>query len=97
MHVEISLVATLLTQQYNSSYIAHSCMDQNGVWGTQNEMLVLAHMAEINIVSFNTHERRYNFCFPGVIDYNAYPEDDTRPSIYLEYTGNHFNVVLAQD
>jgi hypothetical protein len=51
-------------------------MDQNGVWGTQNEMLVLAHMAEINIASFNTHERRYNFCFPGVIDYNAYPEDD---------------------
>jgi hypothetical protein len=92
-----NLLGGYITNTTIQQYIAHSCMDQNGVWGTQNEMLVLAHMAEINIASFNTHERRYNFCFPGVIDYNAYPEDDTRPSIYLEYTGNHFNVVLAQD
>ena len=96
MYVEISL-GGYITNTTIQQYIAHSRMDTNGAWGTQNEMLVLAHMAEINIVSFNTHERRYNFCFPGVIDYNAYPEGDTRPFIYLEYTGNHFNVVLAQD
>ena len=91
-----SLLDGYITETTIEEYIEHSHMDQNRVWGTQNEMLVLAHMAEVNIASFNKRERQYHFNFPGVIDYHAYPEDHTRPSIYLEYTGNHFNVVLSQ-
>ena len=83
----------IITERTIDEYIEHSHMEQNGVWSTQSEMFVLAHMAEINISSFNKQEQRYNFLFPGVIDYDMYPEDDTRPSIY---TGNHFNVVLSQ-
>ena len=91
-----SLLDGYITETTIEEYIEHSHMDQNRVWGTQNEMLVLAHMAEVNIAPFNKCERQYHFNFPGVIDYHAFPEDHTRPSIYLEYTGNHFNVVLSQ-
>ena len=55
-------------------------------------------MAGVNIASYNTTERQYHFQNPGVIDINhAYPDDNSRPCIYVEYTGNHFNVVLSQD
>ena len=91
-----NLLAGFITETTIQEYIDHTHMHCNGVWGTQNEMLVLAHMAEINVASFNRCERHYNFIFPGVIDYNTYPDDYTRPCIYLEYTGNHFNVVLSQ-
>ena len=71
-------------------------MAHNYVWGSQNEMFVLAHMAGVNIASYNTTERQYHFQNPGVIDINAYPDDNSRPCIYyVEYTGNHFNVVLS--
>ena len=72
-------------------------METNGVWGSQNEMLALAHMAGVNIFSFNEIDRHYHIHSPGVIDYNAYPKDYTKPSIYLKYTGNHFNVVVSQE
>ena len=35
---------------------------------------------------------------PGVIDYEAYGEDKSRPTLYLIFTdGNHFNVMLLQE
>ena len=43
-------------------------MAHNYVWGSQNEMFVLAHMAGVNIASYNTTERQYHFHNPGVID-----------------------------
>ena len=78
-------------------YIEHSHMDRNYTWGSHTEMIVLAHMAGVNIASYNTLVRDYDFLSPGLIDINVYPEDNSRPTIYITYTGNHFNVVLSQD
>ena len=77
-------------------YIEHSRMDRNYSWGTHNEMLVLAHMAGLNMASYNTIERQYHFHNPGMIDINAYPDDNSRPTIYITYTGDHFNLVQSQ-
>ena len=66
--------------------IQHSQIERNGVWGSQNEILALAHMAAVNIFSFNEIDGHYHIHSPGVIDYISYPEDCTRPSIYLVTT-----------
>ena len=78
-------------------YIEQSRMDCNYSWGTHNEMLVLAHMAGLNMASYNTIEHQYHFHNPGMIDINAYPDDNSRPTIYITYTGDHFNLVQSQD
>ena len=72
-------------------------MDRNYAWGTHNEMLVLAHMAGLNIASYSTIDRQYHFHNPGMIDINAYPDDNSQPTIYITYTGDHFNMVQSQD
>ncbi len=78
-------------------YIEHSRMDHNYAWGTHNEMLVLAHMAGLNIASYNIIEHQYHFHNPGMIGINAYPDDNSRPTIYITYTGDHFKLVQSQD
>ena len=71
-------------------------MDQDGAWGTTAEMLVLACMLEANIAFYNSDDKRYQVYSPGVIDYEAYGEDNSWPTLYLIFTdGNHFNVMLA--
>ena len=55
--------------------------------GSQTEMYVLAHMTGLNIFSFNTQATMYAYILPGNIDQERYPEDLTRPAIYIQYTG----------
>ena len=93
----MSLLGGYISDLTIDEYIEHSQMAHNYVWGSQNEMFVLAHMAGVNIASYNTIERQYHFQNPGVIDINAHPNDNSWPCLYVQYTGNHFNVVLSQD
>ena len=73
-------------------------MDRAGRWGSTAEMLVLAHMVGVNVASFNSDDEHYHVLSPRVIDCEKYPQDDSRPTIYVAFThGNHFNVVLSQD
>ena len=58
-------------------------MAHNYVWGSRNELYVLAHMAGVNIASYNTTERQYLFQNKGVIDINAYREDNSQPCIWI--------------
>ena len=92
-----SLIGGYITDLTIQQYIERTQMDRNYVWGSQNELLAFAHMTGVNIASYNTIDRQYSYFKPGVIDINAFPDDNSRPTIYLEYTGNHFNVVLSQD
>ena len=34
-------------------YFAHTCIEQEGGWGSHIEMAVLAHKLDVNIASFN--------------------------------------------
>ena len=79
-------------------YIQHTHMDREGVWGTTTELLAFCHMASVNIASYNTDEGSYHVLGPGVIEPDRFPQDDSRPTIYIVFTGgNHFNVTLSQD
>ena len=63
--------------------------------GHTAEMFVLAHMLEVNIASYTLDDKRTQVYSPGVIDYEAYGEDNSRPTLCLIFTdGNHFNVML---
>ena len=79
--------------EYDSieDYLQQSHMDRDGVWGTTAELLVFAHLAGVNIASYNNEDGSYHILSPGVIE-----PDDARPSIYLVYSGwNHFSVTLT--
>ena len=94
----IHLIPNYITDDTIEEYIQRTLMDRAGRWGSTAKMLVLAHMVGANVASFNTHDEHYHVLSPGVIDCEEYPQDDSRPTIYVAYThGNHFNVVLSQD
>ena len=79
-------------------YIEASRMDRDGSWGTTAEIITLAHMLGVNIVSYNSDDLQYQVVSPGILDFDAYPEDNSRPSMYLMFVnGNHFNVMLSQE
>ena len=66
------------------SYIASSKMDVRGIWGTETEMLALAHMLQTDIYSYNTED--HNWHKYGIADVDRNESDDvTRISIYTHH------------
>ena len=78
-------------------YIANSCVDRQGAWGTWVEMMVLANMVGANVYSYCIQNDYYEIYTPGYIDPAVYPQDYGRQSMYILYMGDHFNVVLSQE
>jgi hypothetical protein len=79
-------------------YLERTHMERDGVWGTTVELVTFSHMAGVNVASYNTEDERHHVLSPGVIDSERFPEDNSRPTIYIQFTGgNHFNVTLSQD
>ena len=79
-------------------YIVRTRMDHDGAWGTDKEITVLAHLLQINIVSFNVGLGQYGVWGPGCLDPATYPEDYSRPTLYILFVGNnHFNFMLSQE
>ena len=73
-------------------------MDRDGSWGTTAEVITLAHMLGVNIVSYNSDQLQYQVYSPGIIDFDAYQEYNSRPSMYIMFVnGNHFNVMMSQE
>ena len=88
------LLTNYIVESTIEHYIAHSCMDQRGIWCSTTEILVIAHLLGINIASYNSADMVYQVLSPGVIDFEAFQEDYFRPTIY---TGNHLDVVQSQE
>ena len=78
-------------------YIERTGMDRNGTWGGTVEFVVLAHLVGVNVASYNTTNNTYHLFGPGVIDYDRFPQDFSRATLYIIYNGNHFDVVLGQN
>ena len=72
-------------------------MDRNGTWGGTVEFVVLAHLVGVNVASYNTTNNTYHLFGPAVIDYDRFPQDFSRATLYIIYNGNHFDVVLGQN
>ena len=71
-------------------------MDSFGIWGTETEMLALAHMLQtdiyLHIHSYSTDDCKWHKY--GIADVDRNESDDTRIS-YMHHPHNHFEVVQS--
>ena len=74
------------------SYIASTGMDQDGTWGTDIEMLSLAHLLQTPVLSYSQQYGQWQRYSPHDVDRHL-TDDIHQRSMYLLHTGNHFNVV----
>lgn len=74
-------------------YLARSRMAENGVWGTDFEMSVLAHKLDTPIYSYQGDTNYWLCCFPHAID-RSIPANVNVQSLYI-FLRSHFQVVTA--
>ena len=74
------------------SYIASTGMDRDGTWGTDMEMLSLAHLLQTPVHSYSHQHGQWQRYSPHDVD-RQLVDDLQQRSMYLYHTGNHFNVV----
>ena len=74
-------------EQYNQV----TRMDKFGTWGTDTEMVTLAHMLQTCIFSYNTEEHTWHRYTPENLD-RTWQDDLTKVAMYPH---NHFDVVLS--
>ena len=85
----------LMMQENLEEYLVQSDMQCNGVWGTDVEVVVAAHLLDVNIAMFNVPVGDYVVRGTWLVNH-AQPMDNTRPTMYISYTGNHFDAILSQ-
>ena len=77
-----------------SFILTGSKMDKSGIWGTETEMLALAHMLQTDIYSYNTDDHKWHKY--GIADLDRTVSDNvTHTSIYMHHPYNHFEVVQS--
>ena len=74
-------------------YLARSRMDQDGTWGGDFEMCILAHLLNTPVYSFQGSDY-WLACFPHGID-RTIPADVNVKSMYIFLRSSHFQVVTA--
>ena len=77
-------------------YLARSHMAENGRWGGDFEITVLAHLLDTPVYSFQgDNDNNYWLpCFPHGID-RSIPANINVPSMYIFLRSQHFQVVTA--
>ena len=73
-------------------YIASTGMDRDSTWGTDIEMLSLAHMLQTPVHSYSQPLGAWQRYSPHNVE-TQLRDDYQQRSMYLFFTGNHFNVV----
>ena len=84
--VDYRLIETAITAPTVQEYIANS--------GVVAEMFVLASMVGANVYSYRMQNYFFEICTPGVV---IHPDNYGAQSMYILYTGDHFNVMLSQE
>ena len=80
---------------YNGGYSSVECyleqtrMAEGGMWGTDIEMSVLAHLLQTFVYSYSATGGYWIACFPHSID-KTIPEDVQVKSMYICHTGIKF-------
>jgi len=77
-------------------YLQSTAMHRNGTWGSAIEIACLSHMLNAPIYVYNvSHEvSRYIAYFPCTIE-RSLSNDINCMSLYIYFTGNHFNVITS--
>jgi len=86
----------MIAQTFMADYIRHYAMDRNGAWDTAIELAVASHLFQVPIYVYDTSHNTHNWTkyFPWEFDRQLQHNVNTM-SMYLYFTGNHFNVVSA--
>ena len=74
-------------------YLMRTDMASSGTWGTDFEMTLPAHMLDTIVYSYKAGQY-WIACSPQGIDHSM-PNDVNRKSIYIYYTGTHYEVVTG--
>ena len=82
----------VVTQVLSTTLITR--MAESGMWGTDFEMSVLAHLLQTFVYSHNATGGYRIACFPNSID-KTIPEDVNVKSMYIYHTRNHFEMVTS--
>ena len=85
-------LCNLMMQENLEEYLVQSDMQCNG---TDVEVVVAAHLLDVNIAMFNVPVGDYVVRGTWLVNH-AQPMDNTRPTMYISYTGNHFDAILSQ-
>ena len=91
------LLRNFINEATVEEYISNRRIDQTGAWGTDVEMIVLAHLVQANVYSYDVNLCKYWVFEPRCIGFVAGTEYYLQPSLYILYTGNHFDVLLSQE
>ena len=89
------LLGNCIASRYRSvqEYIAHN-MDREFSWGTDVEILALAHLLQTSIISYSVQHRMWQSYAPWDVD-RSLPRDYSQMSIYLIHRYNHFEVACS--
>ena len=79
-----------------AQYIAESKMDQDGVWGTDIELLSFARLAKICVFTYNAENCKWNMYGPHNVDKRMRYHVGEK-AIYILHSGLHYEVVLATE
>ena len=75
-------------------YIQHTCMDQDGTWGTEIEIFTLAHLLNTCIFVYTTEQCNWWRYGPQNVD-RSLNVDITNMFMYIRNPGQHFDVVCS--
>ena len=75
-------------------YIADKNMDQDSAWGTDIEMLTLAHLLHTPILSYSAQRGEWQRYAPHDVE-RTLVNDFQQVSMYILHMYNHFNVVCS--
>ena len=87
---------TSTNHMHITHYLQSTAMDRNGTWGRAIEIACLSHMLNAPIYVYDvSHEvSRYIAYFPCTIECSL-SNDINCISLYIYFTGNHFNVITS--
>ena len=77
-------------------HIARTNMALDFVWGTDIEVAIACHLLDVNIAMYCVTQGDYVVRGPWLVNVPQVT-DNTRPTMYISFTGNHFDVMLSQE
>ena len=88
------LLGTHVTQTSIDSYCQDTSMHMDGTWGSEIEILSLAHLLQTNIYSFDTSSDCWLLFAPNQLE-PTLQLDFTAKSLYIMHHPSHFDVVSS--
>ena len=77
-------------------HIARTNMAHDFIWGTDIEIAITYHLLDVKIATYAVPQGHYVVRGPWLFNVPQVP-DNTRPTMYISFTGNHFDIKLSRN